>query len=186
MNKFSTGFGGLNTAVPSLAPQPLSSDVPSSNQRPEIDKYSLVGEIPKLNTPANLLQIFSDFIAFISIFIIIISFLLYSWSIYCDYEYQKIMKITNAKIVEQIPLQDEERVLNKSELLYCLAEIKRLETHKKSFKNIFLFWRLSYKDYKKDFDLKCAQKRYKVRDLAVVEKIYDENVELYERQGSLR
>ena len=180
------GFKGLVTTLPILSAESDDKVLPAIRDLSEFQKTPFLGSIPKSNISANLPQIILDWIASISFILIIICSGFYSWSIYCDYEYQKITDITNSKIVEQMPPLGAEHSLNRSELLYCFAENKRLESQRESGRGLFLFWRTGYKQYADSFGLHCAHKKYRLSDLGDVKKIYNENIELYERQGTLR
>ena len=186
MTKNRVGFRGFVTAVPTL-PAELKSNIISKDVRSiEVEISPLLGSIPKSNISTNFPQIILDFCVLTSLVIVIITVALYSWSVYCEREYQGIAKITNAIIFEEIPPVDPNHLLNRSELLYCLAENKRLESQKTSLNRMFLFWKSDYFQAKGYYDLVCIQKKYRKGDLVDVDKIYKENLELYRRQGTLR
>lgn len=180
------GFKGLVTALPIFSAEQIANDLTQSHIQRGKDSSPLVGPIRKSSIPSNLSQILLDCLATISLFILTIFVSFFSWSIYCDNEYQKIAAIANSKIVEKMPPLDANHVLSKSELLYCLAERKRIESQKKSLGGIFLFWRVSLQKYREDYDLRCTNKRYKTSDWLEIQNIFDENIELYNRQGKMR
>lgn len=180
------GFRGLVTALPIFSAEPIANDLSQSHIQRGKDNSPLVGPIRKSSIPSNLSQILLDCLATIGLVILIIFALFYSWSIYCDYEYQKIAATANSKIVEKMPPLDANHVLSKSELLYCLAERKRIESQKKSLGGLFLFWRVSIQQYREDYDLRCTNKRYKKSDWLEIQNIFDENIDLYNHQGKLR
>ena len=180
------GFRGLVTALPIYSAEPIANDLSPGHIQRGKDNSPLVGSIPKSSIPSNLSQILLDCLAIIGFVILTICASTYSWSVYCDNEYQKISAIANSKIAEEMPPLDVNHVLSKSELLYCLAERKRIESQKKSLSSVFLFWKVNLEKYKEDYDLKCSNKRYKKSELPEVQNIFDENIELYNRQGKLR
>jgi len=185
MPDYRVGLKGLTTTLPDDPPTPQNDSPSAYKEDVAFSELPFLGSTPRSNIPANLVQFILDCVVSTGVAMIICSIGLYTWSAYREREYQAIEIIVNSKIIEKMPSSDTTQILGASEILYCLAEKKRLESQRKSVWGS-RFWNSSYKDSLQNIGLRCEGKKYFRKGMEAAEQVYKENVELYKRQGELR
>jgi hypothetical protein len=182
-----TGFAGLVTSVPALSADISNENLSTAPEKPKQLNSPLLGMQPKSNYSDNLMQVILDiFLPIITV--MLVAFLsVYAWNAYCDREYSRTVDVLlNAKIVEKKPTTDSEQILGASEILYCLAERQRLLSQRDYRWGFARFRNTSYSEAKDDKHIRCDGKRYYRKAMDEAKQVYDENIDLYIRQGELR